>query len=72
MPNLPAESAARIADHRDRKAALAVDEADDPLLDTWPFLLIARTGRIFTAHATTLRRGCDRNEYRRIHGVSSK
>jgi hypothetical protein len=35
---------------RDREAAFAIDEADDPLLDTWPFLLIARTGRIVTAH----------------------
>jgi hypothetical protein len=26
-----------------------VDEADDPLLEPWPFLLIARTGRIVTA-----------------------
>lgn len=25
------------------KAPLSVDEADDPLLDTWPFLLIFRT-----------------------------
>jgi len=49
----------------------SVDEADDPLLDTWPFLLIVRTGRIFTAHVFNLMRVCDTNEYRRIHGVSS-
>jgi hypothetical protein len=70
--NLPAESAHVVANHGDRKAALTVDEADDPLLDTWPFLLIARTGRIFTTHAHTLARGCDTDEYRRILGVSSK
>ena len=70
--DLPAESASRVANHGDREAALAVDEADDPLLDTWPFLLIARTGRIVTSHAFTLARGCDTDEYRRILGVSSK
>ena len=32
------------------RSTFAVDEADDPLLDTWPFLLIDRTGRIVTAH----------------------
>ena len=32
------------------EASLAVDKADDPLLGTWPFLLIVRTGRIVTAH----------------------
>ena len=57
MLDLPAESAPRVANHGDREAALTVDEADDPLLNTWPFLLIVRTGRIFTAHAVTLRSG---------------
>ncbi len=71
--DLPAESTTRVAYHRDREAALTVDEADDPLLDTWPFLLIVRTGRIFTAHRRTLGTGCDlMDEYRRILGVSSK
>ena len=28
--------------HRDRETAFTVDEADDPLLDTWPFLLSVR------------------------------
>src|SRR5437588_12235329 len=38
-----------------------------------PFLLIARTDRIVTAHRHSLRRGCDsKGEYRRILGVSSK
>jgi hypothetical protein len=50
----------------------AADGADDPLRETWPFLLIVRTGRIVTFHANTLRRGCDTDEYRRILGVSSK
>jgi len=54
------------------EAAVAVGEADDPLRETWPFLLIVRTGRIVTAHVRTLRGGCDENEYRRILGVSSK
>jgi hypothetical protein len=52
--DLPAEEAPGIAHDRDREAAFAVDEADDPLLETWPFLLIARTGRIVTAHGRTL------------------
>jgi hypothetical protein len=72
MLDLPAEPAVRVAHYRDREAALAVHKADDPLLDTWPFLLIARTGRIFTAHVPTLKTGCDMDEYRRILGVSSK
>jgi len=42
MPLVPLDGTA--------KAALAVDEADDPLLDSWPFLLIARTRRIVTGH----------------------
>ena len=71
MLDLPAEPASSVLHHRDREAALAVDEADDPLREPWPFLLIARTGRIFTAHAGTLRRRCDTDEYRRILGVSS-
>ena len=48
----------------------AVDEADDPLLEPWPFLLIARTGRVVTGHGRTLQRGWD-SQYRRILGVSS-
>ena len=35
-----------VAHDRDRETAFAVDEADDPLLEPWPFLLIARTGRV--------------------------
>jgi hypothetical protein len=69
--DLPAEPTPGVPDHRDREAPFAVDKADDPLLSTWPFLLIDRTGRIVTAHGNILRRGCDMNEYRRMHGVSS-
>jgi hypothetical protein len=47
-------------------------EADDPLRSYWPFLLIVRTGQIFTTHVVTLRMRCDMDEYRRMHGVSSK
>ena len=68
--DLPAEEAPGIAHDRDRETAFAVDEADDPLLETWPFLLIARTGRVVTGHARTLQRGWD-SQYRRILGVPS-
>ena len=71
MLDLPAESATWVAHHRDRKAALTVDKADDPLLETWSFLLIDRTGWIVTARATLLSNKCDTNEYHRILGVSS-
>ena len=50
--DLPAEPTPGVSHHRDREASFAVDEADDPLLETWPFLLIGRTGRIVTAHLT--------------------
>ena len=68
--DLPAEEAPGVAHDRDRETAFAVDEADDPLLETWPFLLIARTGRVVTGHDRTLLRGWD-SQYRRILGVSS-
>ena len=70
--DLPTEPTRSIAEDRCAEASFAVDEADDPLRETWPFLLIVRTGRIVTAHARTLRKGCDTDEYRRILGVSSK
>ena len=69
--NLPTQTTTAIPEYRNTEAAFAVDEADDPLLETWPFLLIGRTGRIVTAHLTHPKEGCDMNEYRRIHGVSS-
>ena len=67
--DLPAERTGRVAHHRYREAALAVDEADDPLLETRPFLLIARTGRIVTVHANTLSRECDRTSTAGCSGV---
>ena len=70
--DLPSQATRAVAEDRNTEAPLAVDEADDPLLGTRPFLLIARTGRIVTAHVSTLRRGCDMNEYRRMLGFSSK
>ena len=57
---LPTQRHHRISLDRTTEAALTVDEADDPLLDTWPFLLIVRTERIVTAiHVTNLRIRCD-------------
>ena len=41
---------------RDSRCSLptfTVDKADNPLRETWPFLLIVRTGWIFTAHVRT-------------------
>jgi hypothetical protein len=70
--NLPTRASGAVPKDRNAEAAFAVDEADDPLRETWPFLLIVRTGRIFTTHAHTIRSRCNNmNEYRRIHGVSS-
>ena len=72
MLDLPAESATRVAHHRNRKASFTVDEADDPLLDPWPFLLIVRTGWIITVHTSPSHEGVTRlDEYHRILGVSS-
>ena len=70
--NLPTDLVRLVPEDGDTEAAFSVDEADDPLLDTWSFLLIVRTGRIFTAHVFNLMMVCDMNEYRRILGVSSK
>ena len=44
----------RVAMHRDAEAPFAVGEADDPLLETRPFLLIVRTGWVVTAHPSPL------------------
>src|SRR5579862_7045747 len=70
--HLPADATRSIAEDRSAEASFAVDEADDPLRETWPFLLIVRTGRIVTVHVSNLESGCDMNEYRRMLGVSSK
>ena len=67
---------------RDVEAALSIDESSHPVAQvawdpikpvrgTGSFLLIVRTGRIFTFHASTQSSGCDMDEYRRILGVSS-
>ena len=69
--DLPADPTRSIAEDRRAEASFTVGKADDPLRETWPFLLIVRTGRIVTVHITTLLPGCNANEYRRIHGVSS-
>jgi hypothetical protein len=69
--DLPADPVRPVAKDRNTKATFTVDEADDPLLDPWPFLLIVRTGRVLTAHDGTLSRTTDMNEYRRILGCSS-
>ena len=47
--DLPAELRTPLPEDRNREAALAVDEADDPLLEPWPFLLIDRTGHVVTS-----------------------
>jgi hypothetical protein len=49
---LPPQSHHSIAMNGTAKTAFSVDEADDPLLNSWPFLLIVRTGHIFTEHST--------------------
>jgi hypothetical protein len=51
------------------EAAFTVDEADDPLLDSWPFLLISRTRRIVTVHAPTIPGGSDTNGTAGCSGV---
>ena len=70
--NLPTDTTRSVPEDRNTEAAFAVNEADDPLRESWPFLLIVRTGRIITINACTLGTGCDTDEYRRILGVSSK
>ena len=66
----------RTSMYRDRKATFAIHKSNNPVgiehvARTGSFLLIVRTGWIFTAHAETLQRGCDMNEYHRILGCSS-
>ncbi len=57
--DLPTQLRGVVPKERNTEATLAVDEADDPLRETWPFLLIVRTERIFTYHASTETDGCD-------------
>ena len=57
------------------EATFTIDETHDVVgvqEFSRPSLLIVRTGRILSAHVFNLMRVCDINEYRRIHGVSSK
>jgi hypothetical protein len=49
---LPSQSHHTIAMNGTAKTAFSVDEADDPLLNSWPFLLIVRTEHIFTEQST--------------------
>jgi len=78
----PWQSTITLSTDRDVEASLSIDESGDPVAQvmwdsiqpvrgTGPFLLIVRTGRIFTAHAFTQTNGCDMDEYRRMLGVSS-
>jgi hypothetical protein len=66
----------RTSMNRHGETTLTVHESSDPVgiehkTRTGSFLLIVRTGWIFTAHADTLRTGCDTDEYHRILGCSS-
>jgi hypothetical protein len=69
---LPPETNPWIPLDRIAEAAFTIDEADDPLLDSWPFLLIVRTRRIVTNHAQhTLSRRADIDRYRGMLGCPS-
>ena len=48
--DLPTQLCGVVPKERNAETTFAVDEADDPLRETWPFLLIVRTRRIFTIH----------------------
>ena len=66
----------RVAMNRNGEATLAIHKTSDPVgiehkTRNGSFLLIVRTGWIFTTRAATLRRGCDTDEYHRILGCSS-
>ncbi len=66
----------RTAMHRNGETTLTVHKTNNPVgiehkTRNGSFLLIVRTGWIFTAHADTLREGCDMDEYHRILGCSS-
>jgi hypothetical protein len=66
----------RTSMYRDREATFTIHESNNPVgiehvARTGSFLLIVRTGWIFTVHVKTLRSGYDTNEYHRILGCSS-
>ncbi len=76
------ESTVTLSTDGDVEASLTIDESVHPVAQvawdpiqpvrgTGSFLLIVRTGRIFTSHATNQSNGCDMDEYRRILGYSS-
>src|SRR3974390_544063 len=69
--DLPTQLRGVVPKERNAETTFAVDEADDPLRETWPFLLIVRTGRIFTVHHHNQRTVVVLHEHRRILGVSS-
>jgi hypothetical protein len=56
---LPTKLDCSVPLNRTAEASFTVDKADDPLLDPWPFLLIARTRRIVTGHVATVPRATD-------------
>jgi hypothetical protein len=58
--DLPPDPHDTIALDRTAETTFTVDEADDPLLDSWPFLLIARTRRIVTSHGPPYPEGLTR------------
>jgi hypothetical protein len=57
--HLPAESHRRTAKDGAAKAAFPIYESHQPIVGEESFLLIVRTGWIFTAHRRTLKSGCD-------------
>ena len=57
--DLPTKPRGLVPEDRNTEATFAVDEADDPLRETWPFLLIVRTERIVTFHVSIETLGCD-------------
>jgi len=66
----------RTSMHRDAEAAFTIYESNNPVgieHSAWngSFLLIFRTGRIFTIHADTLNNRCNKDEYRQILGCPS-
>ena len=67
--HLPPETHLGTRMDRTTKATFTVDEADDPLLDAWPFLLIARTRRIVTAHVPAIPGGSDMADTAGYSGV---
>ena len=57
---LPSPAHLAVALDGTAEAAFTINEADDPLLESWPFLLIDRTGHIVTSTVDgTLRRTTD-------------